>query len=243
MQCRGLFHRIQRRIVPERRQVYASAVYNIRTTIGKENDSMRSRISAALAAFCVVLFWSSLIALRAAEPAAPAKHDFARWEKAVAAFEEKDRTSPPPKGAVLFVGSSTVVRWKTLAQDFPEFQVINRGFGGNQIVDSTYYAERIIFPYEPKVICLRAGGNDLWAGKSPEQVFTDFKDFVTKVHGKLPNAKIVFLSLSPSVARWKQAEKEKAVNAMVQEYAGTVPNVKYIDTYSVPLGPDGKIGR
>jgi hypothetical protein len=202
---------------------------------------MRSKISTALAVLCLVLFSSSVVALRAAEPAAsPKPHDFAKWEKAVAAFEEKDKTNPPPKGAVLFVGSSTIVRWKTLAQDFPEFQVINRGFGGNEIVDSTHFAVRIIFPYEPKTICLRAGGNDLWAGKSPEQVFQDFKDFVGKVHEKLPNTKIVFISLSPSIARWKQADKEKATNALIEAYVKTVPNVKFVDTWSVPLGPEGK---
>ena len=200
---------------------------------------MRFHLSRAFATCCFVLVMSRFVASRAAEPAAAPKHNFEKWEKAVAAFEEKDRTSPPPKGAVLFVGSSTIVRWKTLAEDFPEFQVINRGFGGNEIVDSTYFAGRMIFPYEPKMICLRAGGNDLWAGKSPEQVFADFKDFVAKVHGKLPNTKIVFISLSPSVARWKQADKEKAANNMIEEYAKTVPNVKFVDVWSVPLGPDG----
>src|SRR5438093_11149530 len=89
------------------------------------------------------------------------EHNFARWEKEIAAFEEMDRKSPPPKGAVLFIGSSTIVRWKTLPQDFPGYQIINRGFGGNEIADSTYYAERMIFPYEPRIIFLRAGGNDI----------------------------------------------------------------------------------
>jgi hypothetical protein len=53
-------------------------------------------------------------------PSKPPKHDFARWEKTIAAFEQADRANPPPQGAVLLVGSSTIVRWKTLAQDFPE---------------------------------------------------------------------------------------------------------------------------
>ena len=79
----------------------------------------------------------------------PTTHDYAKWEKAVSAFEQADRASPPPKGAVLFVGSSTIVRWKSLASDFPETKVLNRGFGGNQIKDCTYYAERMIFPYDP----------------------------------------------------------------------------------------------
>ena len=90
--------------------------------------------------------------------------DFEKWEKEIAAYEQADRTSPPPKGGLLFIGSSTIRLWKTLAQDFHQHRVINRGFGGSQIADSTHFAERIIFPYAPRMILLRAGGNDIHAG-------------------------------------------------------------------------------
>src|SRR6266545_4413153 len=54
-------------------------------------------------------------------------HDFGKWEKEIAAYEQLDRTHPPPTGALLFIGSSTIRLWKTLAQDFPGHRVINRG--------------------------------------------------------------------------------------------------------------------
>ena len=189
--------------------------------------------------------WLSLagfLAVCLARPVVGAEtnHNFARWEKEITAYEQSDRTQPPPKGALLFIGSSTIRLWKTLAQDFPEHHVINRGFGGSQIVDATHFAERIIFPCEPRMIFLRAGGNDLWAGKSPEQVFAEFKEFVTKVQAKLPETEIVFISLCPSVARWQQADKEKALNSLVQEYVRQSPRVKCIETYSMSLGPDGQ---
>ena len=167
-------------------------------------------------------------------------HDFAKWEKAISAFEQSDHTNPPPKRALLFIGSSTIRFWNTLAADFPQHRVINRGFGGSEIVDATHFADRIIFPYEPKMVFLRAGGNDLWAGKSPESVFADFKAFVTTIHAKLPETEIVFISLSPSIARWRQADKERTVNSFVQDYAHETPRVKFIDTWSVPLGTDGQ---
>jgi len=180
-----------------------------------------------------------LVALRSAW-CGETNHDFGKWEKEISAYEASDRTNPPPKGTSLFIGSSTIRMWTTLPQDFPKKKVINRGFGGSQIVDSTHFAERVIFPYEPSRVFLRAGGNDLWAGKSPEEVFADFKDFVAKVHSKLPRTQIIFISLSPSIARWKQAEKEKAVNTMVQKFVKKTRGVKYIETYSLPLGADGQ---
>ncbi|MEI7730932.1 MAG: SGNH/GDSL hydrolase family protein [Verrucomicrobiota bacterium] len=169
-----------------------------------------------------------------------AEHNFAKWEKDISAFEQKDHATPPPKGAVLFIGSSTIRMWKTLAQDFPGQRVINRGFGGSEIVDSTHFAERIIFPYEPRMIFLRAGGNDINAGRSPEQVFADFKDFVAKLHAKLPATEIVFIGLCPSVKRWKNAEKEKTLNSLVAAYVQQTPLTKYIDTYAMSLGADGQ---
>lgn len=188
---------------------------------------------ASLTGFVVVVFGGLL-------SPAQTNHNFTRWEKEIAAYEQRDRTNPPPKGAVLFLGSSTVRLWNTLAQDFPDHRVINRGFGGSQIVDAAHFAERIILPYEPRMIFLRAGSNDLWAGKSPEQVFTEFQQFVTKVRSKLPEAEIVFISLCPTVARWKQADKEKMLNTMVRDYAEATPGLQYTETYAMSLDMAGQ---
>jgi lysophospholipase L1-like esterase len=187
-----------------------------------------------------VSFIALLIAAHAPLNGLGTEHNFGKWEKEVAAYERMDRTNPPPKDGVLFIGSSTIRLWKSLAQDFPNHRVINRGFGGSEIVDSTHFADRLIFPHRPKMIFLRAGGNDLWAGKSPEQVFGDFKDFVAAIHATLPETEIAFISLSPSIARWKQAEAERNVNRLVQEHAKQNSRLRFIDTDDMVLGADGK---
>jgi lysophospholipase L1-like esterase len=166
--------------------------------------------------------------------------DFAQWEKEIAAFEAMDHSNPPPKNALLFIGSSTIRKWTTLAADFPGRPVINRGFGGSEIVDSTHFADRIVFPYAPRMIFFRAGGNDLWAGKSPEEVFVDFKAFVAKVRTRQPETEIVFISWSPTPSRWTQHDKEKALNAMVAGYVRQTPHLQYIETYDMVLGADGQ---
>jgi len=175
-------------------------------------------------ALALTVLLSSLHCARCTET--NAVHNFAKWEKEISAYERMDATNPPAKGCYVFIGSSTIGRWKTLVQDFPGAPVVNRGFGGSEIVDSTHFAPRIVFPYEPKMVFLRAGGNDLWAGKSVDQVFADYKEFVETVHGKLPETKVVFISLSPSLARWTQHEKEKALNVLVTDYIRqTIPAI------------------
>ena len=199
--------------------------------------------AAALAAF--------IPPTRAAEPAAPpapatrpasrpAGHNFAKWEKEISAYEAKDKTAMPEKGGAVFTGSSTIGRWKTLSQDFPGVNVINRGFGGSEIVDATHFADRIIVPYAPKQVFLRAGGNDIHAGKSAEQVFKDFQDFATTVREKLPDAEIVFISLSPAPSRWAERDENKKLNDMVKQYCADGKNLKYVETYDMTLTPDGK---
>jgi lysophospholipase L1-like esterase len=170
----------------------------------------------------------------------PIPHDFKRWESAVAAFAKADAATPPPKNPVLFVGASSIVRWQSLATDFPGVELLNRGFGGNEIVDSTHYADQIIFPYAPKIIFLRAGGNDIHMGHSPAKVFGDFKDFVAKVRTKLPEVPIAYIALSPSPARWHEREAGDALNAMIADYVKSEKNLLFVDASKISLGPDGQ---
>jgi len=169
----------------------------------------------------------------------PELHDFAVWEKEISAFEAADKTNRPPQGAILFLGSSTIRLWKTLAQDFPDTPVINRGFGGSEIVDSTHFAERIVFPYSPKQIIFRSGGNDLQNGKSAADVFANFKTFVATIHAKLPKTEIVFMSWNNSQSSWSSAKREQALNQLIADYAKTQPRVKYLDVADFCLDAKG----
>jgi lysophospholipase L1-like esterase len=180
-----------------------------------------------------------LLAPRAAS-CAETNHNFAKWEKEIAAFEQSDHTNPPPKRPIIFTGASTIRKWTTLAQDFPKHPVVNRGVGGSEIEDITHFADRIIFPHQPKMIFFRSGGNDLHGGKSVERVFADYKEFVAAIHGKLPATDIVFIAQNPTNARWEQHDQEKALNKLVEDFSRSTPHLKYIELYDMVLGPDGK---
>jgi lysophospholipase L1-like esterase len=171
---------------------------------------------------------------------AAAPHNFARWEKEIAAFEKSDRENPPPKGGLLFIGSSSIRMWTSLPTDYPDQKILNRGFGGSEIEDSTHFADRVIFPYEPKMIYLRAGGNDLHAGKSVEQVFSDYKDFVKTIRAKMPETPIVYISMSPAPARWNERDANKELNDLIEAYAKENPNLQFVQTYDLTITPDGK---
>jgi len=167
-------------------------------------------------------------------------HDFARWEPEIAAYEKADAANPPPKGAILFIGSSTIRLWSTLAADFPQHKVINRGFGGSEIADSTHFADRLIFPHEPKVIFLRAGNNDIHNGRLPSELAGDFAAFVQMIHARLPKTEIVFISLCGVPDRWGEKDKNQALNSMIRAMALEMPRVSYVDAWDVSLNQAGQ---
>lgn len=179
---------------------------------------------------------------RAVETAAPTRSTIKtnRFEKEILAFEASDKTNPPPKNAILFIGSSSIRMWKTLAKDFPDYRVINRGFGGSEISDSIYFADRIVIPYKPRTIVFYAGGNDLNAKKTPETVFNDFKTFVAKVRGKLPATKIVYISVAPNPARWAQIEQVREANKLIRDYTAKEAGLSFIDVHPHMLSEDGQ---
>jgi lysophospholipase L1-like esterase len=161
------------------------------------------------------------------------------FAKDINAFTQGDLTNPPPKNAILFIGSSSIRLWKSLAQDFPRHRVINRGFGGSQIIDSVNYADRIVLPYRPKRIVMYAGGNDINAGKSPRQIFADFQAFVRKVHAALPKTEIAYISIAPNPARWAQVDKVREANALISDYTRQQRGLSFINVFPHMLGPDG----
>lgn len=75
-----------------------------------------------------------------------------QWEPDIERFEAADRTNPPRPGTLVFVGSSSIRMWQTLDNDFPGAPVLNRGFGGSELSDVVRFADRIVVPYEPRVV-------------------------------------------------------------------------------------------
>jgi lysophospholipase L1-like esterase len=161
------------------------------------------------------------------------------FDKEIAAFEASDKTNPPPKNAILFIGSSSIRMWKTVAQDFPEYRVINRGFGGSQIADSIHFADRVVIPYAPSTIVFYAGGNDINAKKTPEIVARDFKAFVVKVREKLPTTHIAYISIAGNPARWAQVDQVREANRLIREFTATQPRLSFIDVFPHMMGDDG----
>lgn len=173
----------------------------------------------------------------AADTSAP---PYARWESDILAFEIADKTNPPPRNAILFVGSSSIRLWKEAPKQFREHTIINRGFGGSHLSDSVAFAERIVIPYQPRLIVLYAGDNDIAGGKTPERVLADYREFVAKVHAALPQTRIAYLAIKPSPSRAKHQADMKRANDLVAGFSTDDERLLFIDVFTPMLGEDGK---
>jgi lysophospholipase L1-like esterase len=162
-----------------------------------------------------------------------------KWSGEIEKLVAADASQRPAPGGVVFVGSSSIRLWTSLAQDFPGINALNRGFGGSELADSVFYADRIVVPYAPRTVVLYAGENDLAAGKSAETVLADFRAFRTKVHAALPMTRILFLSIKASPSRAKVLPAVKRANELIAADCATDPRCTFVDVATPLLDAQG----
>ncbi len=179
-------------------------------------------------------------AVAQAPVAPPAVSQAERFELQVRSYEAGDRARPPPTGAILFAGDSQFFRWKTIHEDLPGYTLINRGIDSFQIEHLVQFADRLVLPYQPRLIVIHAGGNDVHNGKQPARVLADFQAFVARVRVKYPTVPIVFSSITPGPGRWDEAARRVETNRVLREYIATQPDLAFIDLWNAMLTSDGQ---
>ena len=155
-------------------------------------------------------------------------------------FKKQDSIVPPVKNAILFVGSSSFAKWKDVADYFPGYIIVNRGFGGSTLLDVIRYAYDIIVPYQPKQVFIYAGDNDLAEGASVAEVVTRLKTLFQLIRINVPNATMDYISIKPSPSRENLMPKMKEANKQIEAFLKTQKNAGFINVFSPMLNADGK---
>jgi lysophospholipase L1-like esterase len=151
-----------------------------------------------------------------------------RFAKDIAAFAKQE----PEKGGIVFTGSSSIRRWTTLKQDFPDLPVLNRGFGGSVANDLIVYADTVVFRHEPKVLVTYTGSNDLNAKLSVQEAFEDCAKFLNLVHERSPKTRVVVTSVKIAIKRLTQMPQVHELNQKLAEWTKGKDWVRYVDTTS-----------
>src|SRR5271165_87632 len=141
---------------------------------------------------------------------------------------------------IIFYGSSSIRRWKTLSEDFIGYPVVNCGFGGSRLSDCLRYVSPLVLRLKPAAVVVYAGDNDLAQGALPEQAFASFRDLYSALRGYSEQMPIAYISVKPCPARIRYIDNILRFNQMVQAFLQNQPATKYIDIYTAMLGPDHK---
>lgn len=181
----------------------------------------------------LVLLFSAL-ALQAQQP---------RFWKDIQAFKKQDSIAPPPKNAILFVGSSSFTYWKDVQDYFPGYTIINRGFGGSTLAELIHYADDVIFPYKPKQVVIYCGENDLASSNSitADTVLARFKTLYGMIRSKLgKKVNVVYVSMKPSVSRVHLMPEMDKGNTLIRKFLKKERNTAYADVYHKMLNANGQ---
>ncbi|MFD2999659.1 SGNH/GDSL hydrolase family protein [Pontibacter toksunensis] len=156
-------------------------------------------------------------------------------------FKQQDSVQMPPKDAILFVGSSSFRMWENMQEMFPSREVINRGFGGSNLLDLKHYLNDIVLPYQPKQIVIYSGENDIAPGTvHAQEVLTRFQDVFESIRKEMPQVQISFVSIKPSPSRWQHKATMEEANRLIRAYLKTQPRTSFINVYPLMLDRNRK---
>lgn len=161
----------------------------------------------------------------------------ARFAKEIGKFDSDDAANPPAKGQIVFTGSSSVRLWD-LKKAFPDLPVLNRGFGGAVTNDIVTYAEKVVLRYEPKILVLFVGGNDLHGnskakpplpGLKAEEVLEDYVKLLNLVYEKLPRTRVLVHAVRTGPVRITELPEAERFNALLKAWCADKPWIRWFE--------------
>jgi lysophospholipase L1-like esterase len=165
-----------------------------------------------------------------------------RWRKDMDAFARADAARTAPSGAAVFVGSSSIRLWHTLADDLAPVPVVQRGFGGSRLFDACYWCQQLLAPHPaPSAVFVFSGTNDL-AGDRPkraDRVHELFELLVQRIRRLHPQVPICFLAITPTPSRSEHRALVDAANALVRATCEADPLLEFVDPTPYLLRADG----
>jgi lysophospholipase L1-like esterase len=170
------------------------------------------------------------------------------WEPVIAGFELSDSKQLPPKDAILFIGSSSIRFWDSLSEDMQPLTAFGRGFGGAKIMDLSYFADRLVKPYQPRAIVVYIGGNDFsdLVGnqvKSLEEGRTLYRMLFERLKLAAPDKPIYLLALRPKPDNAVLDDLITDVNDFLANEAAADTLLHYIDANEVFFDTAGQFDQ
>lgn len=171
----------------------------------------------------------------------PYRSDPARWAATIRGLEAGSTTNPPPIGAIVATGSSSMRGWHgRIKADLAPLTVIPRGFGGSSMHDLLTHADRLILAHRPRAVLVYEGDNDIAAGVTAELLRDTFLQLAAVLHARQPGLRVYLLSVKPSPSRWNKWPEARRANDLLAAVCASDPRLTFIDIATSMLGADGQ---
>jgi len=169
--------------------------------------------------------------------------DPARFKTDVDELAKKEYNFSSNKKLVVFAGSSSIRMWKDVQNYFPEYNVINNGFGGSHFSDLLFYYDELILSRKPDILFIYEGDNDIADNKKPTKLMKQAKDLVAKIRKDLPGTQVLFISPKPSLAREKLREKYLTFNNKLERFCNRKKQVEFVNVWTPMCDKSGIVLR
>lgn len=163
-----------------------------------------------------------------------------RFKEQVDKLFNKEHNFTPGKKLVVFTGSSSIVMWKDVQERFPEYNIINNGFGGSHFSDLLYFYDKVVIKQTPDILFIYEGDNDVAGEKKTRQIYKDAKTLSKQLNRDLPETKVVFISPKPSVARWHLTKQYNKINKKIKKLCKK-NDYGFADVWSAMLDENGMV--
>lgn len=154
----------------------------------------------------------------------------------------KNITNISGENKIVFVGSSSIKRWKNLSDLNSEVTIFNHGFGGSTMCDLLYYLDELVINVGADKVFIYEGDNDIVLGLSNDQIVNSLRLIVASLKSSNPDQKIFILSPKPS---WKRWEYKEVYLDLISRYSDLCreQNLGFIDLWWPMLEETGQINQ
>lgn len=163
-----------------------------------------------------------------------------RFAKTVNELVAKEYHFDNDKPLVVFTGSSSIRMWKDVQEYFPDYNIINNGFGGSTFFDLCHYYKELIISRKPEVLFIYEGDNDL-KRTTPEQAIKHAEELLGLLKEELPQTRIVLITPKPSIARWNLKSDYEKMNKLLDQLASRTDNVELANVWDAMLDSNGVV--
>lgn len=160
-----------------------------------------------------------------------------RFEAELRALADYDRSLGGESVGTLFIGSSSIRLWD-VKTEFAAYRPLNHGFGGATVLDVIANYALLTAHYAPETIIVYVGENDIVQGRATEAVAADVIALLARLRDDFPAARILYLSMKSSPARWARRSAFEQANRHIREQSESSRDFDYIDVSGTLLRSD-----